>query len=59
MSGKKKRKQKGEMIINRERVDEIYVKVTPQGGSRYMIYTTEGQKPEDSINPIPTEWSVR
>ncbi len=45
------------MIINRERVDEIYVKVTLQGGGQYMIYTIEGQQPEDSINPIPTEWS--
>ncbi len=29
--------------------------VTPRHRSRYRVYTTEGQRPKDSVNPVPTE----
>ncbi len=36
----------------------MYVLVTPQCGGWYGIYTTEGLRPEDSVNPILIECGV-
>ena len=44
------------LVLHIVRVDYVSV-VTSRSGGWYGIYTTKRQRLEDSVNPLPTDWS--